>query len=283
VGRLKGLRHRLQPRVDFQFNQTATVDGGTFGFGGTRDWANPRRVVNFSLNNALEIKTEVDGKDRRSTFASVNLRTGYDFDTSSPRKWRVLSTSGSVKPDRRVDVRLSMSHSFYNDLNERSLLKPRLESLTVTSNFRFRGQSVLPEDRYDGRNPLQSTGMDFNIERDLYSEHEDVSQPWRFNLSHYFSIRKASFAGSSDSKRSWIKGDLGFNPTPSWRVAYSANYDLEDTRLTAQNLTLYRSLHCWQARFVWYPTGFNRGFYFKISIKDIPQIKYEYRQGGYGF
>ncbi|HCR17045.1 MAG TPA: hypothetical protein DIU35_06140 [Candidatus Latescibacteria bacterium] len=282
IGRLRGLRHRLQPHIDFQYNQSATVDGGTFGFGGIRDWSDPRRVINLSLNNVLEIKTEVEGKDRRSTFASLNMRTGYDFDTSSPRNWRSLTTSGSVKPDRRVDVRLSMSHSFYNERNERSMLTPGLESITVTSNFRFRGQSVLPEDRYEGRNPLQSTGTDFNIERDLYSEHEDVSQPWRFNLSHYYSFRKASFAGSADSKRTWIKGDLGFNPTPSWRVAYSANYDLEDTRLTAQNLTIYRSLHCWEARFVWYPTGFNRGFYFRVNIKDIPQIKYEHRQGGYG-
>lgn len=283
IGRLRGMRHRLQPRVDFQYNQNAQIDGGTFGFGGIRDWADPRRVVNFSLNNALEIKTEVEGKQRRSTFASLNFRTGYDFDTTAPRKWRSLSTSGSVKPDRRVDVRLSMNHSFYNELDQRSMLRPRLESIRVTSNFRFQGRSVLPDDTYEGLNPLQSSGTDFNIERDLHSEHEDISQPWRFSLSHHFNYRKASFAGASNTRESWIKGDLGLNPTPVWRVAYSANYDLVNTRLAAQNLTIYRSLHCWEARFVWYPTGFNRGFYFKINIKEIQQIKFEHRKGGYGF
>ena len=62
---------------------------------------------------------------------------------------------------------------------------------------------------------------DFGFERDLYSDFEDVTQPWRFNLGHHYEIRK--FTGTSQ-KRSWIKADYGFNPTPYWRIDYSINY-----------------------------------------------------------
>ena len=64
---------------------------------------------------------------------------------------------------------------------------------------------------------------------------------------------------------------------------YAVNFDLLPTRrIVAQSLSLYRDLHCWEARFAWYPNGFNKGFYFKINIKEIPQIKFEHRQGGFG-
>ncbi|MDE0462044.1 MAG: hypothetical protein OXH93_06540, partial [Caldilineaceae bacterium] len=67
------------------------------------------------------------------------------------------------------------------------------------------------------------------------------------------------------------------------RIDYSINIDvLPDAKISAQSLSLYRDLHCWEARFSWYPAGFNKGFFFKINIKDIPQIKFEHRRGGFG-
>ena len=95
-------------------------------------------------------------------------------------------------------------------------------------------------------------------------------------------MRKGKTNQTPDVTRSWVKADLGFNPTRAWRINYGINYDIERRDLTAQNMSVYRDLHCWEARFSWYPTGFNRGFYFRINIKGIPQIKWEYREGGYG-
>ena len=282
IGRLRGLRHRLQPRLDFQYNQTAQVQGGTFGFGGQHNWDDPQRSLNMSLNNTLETKTEVDGKEHRSTFATAGFNTGYNFDITSAQKWRPLQTSVSVKPDQRVDIRLSTSHTLYDSLDQRALLHPRLQSFTITSNFRFQGKGAHPPNQTPNFSSLSPTGSDFGIEADPYADIQDATQPWRFNLSHYFDFRKPIFTGGANQKRSWLKGDLAINPAPGWRFNYSLNYDLIDARVTAQSLNIYRSLHCWEARFSWYPTGFNRGFYFKINIKDIPQIKYEHRQGGYG-
>ncbi|MGA1199869.1 MAG: putative LPS assembly protein LptD, partial [Candidatus Latescibacterota bacterium] len=50
IGRIKGFRHRLQPRISINYNQNASLIGGTFGFGGTRNWDDPRRSLNFGLN-----------------------------------------------------------------------------------------------------------------------------------------------------------------------------------------------------------------------------------------
>ncbi len=279
VGRLRGIRHRLQPQIHFNYNQTGSIFRGTFGFGGHRNWHDARRSVNFHLGNTLELKTQRDTDVHRFILATLNLSTGYDFD-SPGQKWRPLRTSASLKPDRRADVRIAVTHRLYDEAGNRSLLRPRLQDLTITSNFRFSGGRFTQRDHTSS--PAFSDGVDadFGFERDLYSDFASAGQPWRFNFSHHIAVRR--FANTS-SKTSWVKADLGVNPTQNARIDYAINVDiLPNAKLSAQTLSLYRDLHCWEARFSWYPTGFNKGFFFKINIKDIPQIKFEHRRGGFG-
>ena len=277
IGRLRGIRHRLQPRIDFRYAQSAQVNDGTFGFGGNRIWNDAQRSLNMNLGNTFEIKTEKDGREQRATFATLNFSTGYNFDIPASR-WRPLRTAASVKPGRRLDIRLNMSHAFYDDLGRFS--SPRLRTLTVTSNLRLRGGAGTELSSLDHTGGFGLPGSDFGFEGTLYGEVDDVSQPWRLNLTHYFDLYKL---GATDRKRSWVKADVGFNPTRAWRVNYAINYDLMDTRVTAQSLSVYRDLHCWEASFSWYPAGLNKGFSFRINIKEIPQIGLSHRQGGFGF
>jgi hypothetical protein len=275
IGRIKGFRHRLQPRISINYNQNASLIGGTFGFGGTRNWDDPRRSLNFGLNNALEMKTEHNEDVRRFTFATLNIDTGYDLDNTL-QKWRDLNTTASIKPNQRIDMRLTMRHEL-QDLSGN--FNPRLESFTITSNFRFNGgqSTATPQNSYQ-----TSTQTNFGVESDQYENFGDTSQPWRFGLTHYINYTKLSPTEPA-SKRSWVKADLGLNPTSRIRLDYSVNLELVPTRsLVAQSVSLYRDLHCWEARLSWYPTGFNKGYYFKINIKDIPQIKFEHRKGGFG-
>ena len=283
IGRLRGIRHRLQPQIDFRYYQTARVDGATLGFHGRREWNDARRTLNMRLNNTLEIKTETDGKVRRSTLATATLSTGYDFDASPMRRWRDLRTSASIKPARRIDVRLNMTHTFYDATGRPHLYRPRLRTLSVNTSLRFSGRTDSESDpiRY-GRSMLPVSGTGFNFEDDVYRDFGDATQPWHFNVGHYFSYRESFAAGFGSTKRSWVKADLALNPTRAWRLNYSVNFDLIDTRLISQTLYVYRDLHCWQAAFNWYPTGFNKGFHFKLNIKEFPQIKVEHRRGGYG-
>ena len=275
MGRIKGFRHRLQPRISINYNQNASLIGGTFGFGGTRHWDDPRRSLNFGLNNALEIKTEHNDDVRRFTFATLNIDTGYDLDNTL-QKWRDLNTTASIKPDQRIDMRFTMRHELQDFSGN---FNPRLESFTITSNFRFNGgrNTSTPQNSFQ-----TSTQTNFGIESDPYENLGDTSQPWRFGLSHHMNYTKLSPTQPA-SKRSWVKADLGLNPTSRIRLDYSVNLELVPTRsLVAQSVSLYRDLHCWEARLSWYPTGFNKGYYFKINIKDIPQIKFEHRKGGFG-
>ncbi len=262
------------------FSQSGSIEGGTFGFGGVRSWEDASRSLNMSLSNSFDIKTEHDGDERSFTLATVGLFTGYDFDEET-LKWRPLRTSASIKPDSRIDVRMDMTHLLYDENNQRSLSHPRLRRFTVTSNFYFQGRIQDEPEESPSNQLLDPIQSQYGFEENLYDNAYDSTQPWRFSLSHRYEFQKGTNFTSS-LNRSWVKANLGLNPTPNLRIDYAINYDLVHTRTTAQSIALYRSLHCWEARFSWNPTGITRGFYFKINIKDIPQIKYEHKGGGLG-
>jgi hypothetical protein len=52
-----------------------------------------------------------------------------------------------------------------------------------------------------------------------------------------------------------------------------------ETKFVSQRIEFYRDLHCWEARFVWEPTGYREGYYVRINIKAIPEIKLERIKG----
>ena len=107
-------------------------------------------------------------------------------------------------------------------------------------------------------------------------ERTPISGPWQFNLSHYYGRYKTL---TSSKKTSWIKGSLRFNPTARWRASYTFNYDLKGKKMTAHDFSIYRDLHCWEARIQWTPSGYREGYYFLMHIKELPDVKIEKKKG----
>ena len=73
---------------------------------------------------------------------------------------------------------------------------------------------------------------------------------------------------------------MQINPTPLWRVIYSMSYDIAGHGVTTQSFKFYRDLHCWEAEFDWVPGGGTQGYYFRINVKALPDVKIEKSEGG---
>ena len=92
-------------------------------------------------------------------------------------------------------------------------------------------------------------------------------------------IRISGKAKYSDKK--WkivspmITLNSGVNLTNSWVLTLGGSYDINLKKTTTPNLALSRDLHCWNFKFLWYPTGLSKGFRLKINIKnpDLQDIK----------
>ncbi len=290
IGALKAIRHVVEPRASFRMQHRRITQGGTYGFGGETDPIKPRRSLNLSLNNLLQIKTQKGKKERKLTLATLNVSTSYDFEKET-RPFSDLRTSLSIKPVRRFDVRFSALHSLYDQDDTFDPLRPDLKNMSVTSSLRFSGGGSGKTSETTGlrssTDPFLHRASD-SEERPLIpsldtkedGERTPASGPWQFQFSHYYGLYKMA---TSSRKTSWIKGSLRFNPTTHWRVSYAFNYDLEGKEMTAHDVSIYRDLHCWEAQFQWTPSGYREGYYFLLNIKELPDIKIEKKRGRGGF
>ncbi|UCD16889.1 MAG: hypothetical protein JSV44_10585, partial [Candidatus Zixiibacteriota bacterium] len=63
-------------------------------------------------------------------------------------------------------------------------------------------------------------------------------------------------------------------------IRYSQYYDVANHKTISRRIEIERNLHCWQGKFYWIPDGSNRGYYFRINVVQIPEIKFEKSESG---
>jgi len=156
--------------------------------------------------------------------------------------------------------------------HRRSLLKPRLTSLTISSGVRT------------GYHP--SGGKKDNEESDkkqpdLFEKRLSPTEQGNLgiDLALAYSYSESRGAGKP-VKSQWLNVSTEIQPTLKWRMEYECRYNVISKRIESQSLNIGRDLHCWQMSFNWIPSGAVAGYYFRISIKTLPDIKIESSRGG---
>ena len=107
--------------------------------------------------------------------------------------------------------------------------------------------------------------------------------PWNFSATLSYTDNR--YNPNNPSKKIWARTQLEFNLTKNWKISYNAQWDLLEGKAVSQDFVFYRDLHCWEASIAWTPTGYNKRFYFKISVKSpmLRDIKFEKGTGLSGF
>lgn len=72
-----------------------------------------------------------------------------------------------------------------------------------------------------------------------------------------------------------IWGTLTIQLTQNWKATASRRYDITNKKLTGENYSIYRDLHCWDAVFNFEKLGEQWRYDFKIRLKALPEIKVE--------
>jgi alcohol dehydrogenase class IV len=85
---------------------------------------------------------------------------------------------------------------------------------------------------------------------------------------------------TADTLSKGYEFELTANPTKNWRVDYSAQFDFESRKMISQYYSVKRELHCWEAQFTRSISGGFTEYYFKINVKNLPEVYYE--QGSRG-
>ncbi|MCK4506119.1 MAG: LPS-assembly protein LptD [Candidatus Aegiribacteria sp.] len=246
---IEAFRHTITPGVSLQWapdrfiNDDGVVEADSAGneYYTFSDFGLPSgsRTVSFNLQNRLEGKRRENNRISRFEIASLTFSTSANLDDKET-PFSPLMASLELSPFSNFSVRGNGSWDFYEN---------EFSNMSVSSNLRLSG--------YD-RTLLPDSG---SVERGL---------PLRLTLSHYY---RYGLHGEDDISKLRVSASLDL--TPGWSLEYSAYYDLSGESFINQSYTLRRNLHCWEAVFVRHISDLDSGFYFRINIIDVPDIKIE--------
>lgn len=263
IGPITGFRHVVTPTFSFIWKPEIKKHDKLLFYTGKGGAGRKQRTLSFSLSNILWMKTEKDKKEKKFALFDLSTHVNYNF----VAKTRKLSTLRSVLRSYaipNVDIYMSATHDFYDEkTNEIKMKPPRLLNFSINTNINLSGKAF----------PSTSAVAD----TETVSASRAQSKSWGLRISHRYSERRV-YGGVI--KNQWASISTGFWLTSNWHLNYVNRYDFVQKKITERSFELYRDLHCWEARFSWVLQGYRSGYYFKINIKSLPEVKIEKSRGG---
>jgi lipopolysaccharide assembly outer membrane protein LptD (OstA) len=274
LGPLRALRHVMTPSVSYSWQPEYKKGSEYKTYTGKGVSTSKVKRLSLSLANLFQMKTETGGQERKTDLFSANFSTSYDY-LAPARKWGDLRSSVRSRALPNIEITIGATHSFYpKEGDELRLLEPRLLSFSASTTISLRGRGETELRGREEELPVAGAEAIFGPER----ERGDVKGlSWNLRLSHRYS---ESRAGASKSITRWFDLSGELSPTTNWRVAYTSRYNVEAKRIVEQQFQVHRDLHCWEFSFFWIPTGVRRGYYIRINIRAIPEVKIEKSEGG---
>ncbi|TMQ59590.1 MAG: hypothetical protein E6K75_03905 [Candidatus Eisenbacteria bacterium] len=287
IGPLRAVRHVVTPSVALVYQPSypklnyldpAGILRPRFtGLPGIGLSSSETRLLTFSLRNDVHVKWG-DAAQPKVLNNLIQLATFGSYDLLANRSGRRplsdLNSSLSIHPVTQGSIDMTFAHNPYDG---------KLLSFGVTSGLFFRGvkRSQLQEETVQLDPAAQAvqapTGW---VPPTLISS----DLPWTFSisLSHSGSAQRLSTGGYSRWRNSPTTANtsIGISPTQHWRVDYFAQFDVTGRKLTSWNYSVKRDLHCWEAQFTREFSGGITEYYFKINVKNLPEVYYE--QGSRG-
>lgn len=266
---LEVLRHTFRPSTNITYARTFREYNKIYQplFAGTPDKA--IRTMGIGFNNLFQAKIERDSTTIKPTLLTgPNISTSYNFDT---KQWNDIKTDVSTTLGKFLTVNVHFAHSLYQETGNAllattssTLLRELSRTITITSSGAAQGnQSYYNDIRRFSNDPFYSyAGTPLTTTR----------KPWDVSAG-YRIVHTQNKAYTSKTQN--LTGRASYYLTRNLKATYRGIYNLTNNEFVSQQIELFRNLHCWEARLSWTPTGYRRGFFFKVNIKDIPDIKVE--------
>ena len=288
VGPLQAIRHVVTPSLSISYSPSFAKPG----------WGYVRRYRDSSGNEITydPFKNSPLGNTPARKVLNLSFKIGNEFDYKwgtgkQVQKGKLLTWSMSGNYNAAADsLRLSnISNSFrfylgkFLNLDLRSKVdlyehdssgakidrfsRPRISSQSLNFGFKLTGHGWKPQTAQDSTADTAAVG-DFGLGQSSRLSPGDVTggELWQASFSLAYNFNHTNpFAKAA--KSFWLNTVLDLRPTRSWKVRYSARFDLLKHRLVSHNLSLNRDLHCWTLQFNWQPSGRYSSWNITIRVK----------------
>jgi lipopolysaccharide assembly outer membrane protein LptD (OstA) len=260
LGPVRALRHVMTPSISYTHRPDFTeYDGRFWSLPGISGAASESRSASLKLSHRIQAKVRQGGEVRKmNNLLSLDTSTDYDFlykDRGKVTGFSTIRSNMRFYPSRVVTFDLSFS-------NEPVHLD--FESLNLTTRFSYQGSDPVHPFFFEPNLPEEPV-----VPEDVRGSQTAVpsAKPWYVNLMYRFT---KDFDGGDDTY--WMELAAGLNLTRNWRVDYSGRFNLSENEVAYQEYSVYRDLHCWEARFVRRYSAEEWQYYFRINIKAHPEI-----------
>jgi len=264
---LEGLRHVISPSVSFSWSPEVTKNDDVKAYTGAGSGGSESKRMNFSLGQTFQIKIRSGETVKKMDILTIGNSLSYDFEAED-RKFSYLTTTvrTPLLKDYNISIDASFTHDLYNpDTQELEWWSPYLLSMRISTSFSTRGilWEYMPNDS-------ASSGL-------IGGSQSGLKQNWNLSVQHHY---EEYGRGSAFSKTHTVSLSAAVNLTPSIRVTYAQTYNIVNDNTVSRRIEITKNLHCWQGQFYWVPDGSNRGYYFKLNVISIPDIKFEKSESG---
>ena len=259
-------------------------------------------LVSFSISNNLEMKIRskkdtITGTKKMNLIDNFTINFSYDIAKDS-LKWSPVGLSGRTRLFKNLDLTYRSAFDPYildstgtKNLNQTEwsvnhrLLRLKQTNWAVSLNWRLNSKDFEKKKETTptaqgsqtpvlGENAQLPAGSDAELADVLSNpdEYIDWSIPWDLTISYSFNYNVVRNYPNYELERTekivqtlGLSGNLSI--TPKWKVGFMTGWDFEDNDLSYTSINIYRDLHCWEMRFSWIPTGYQKSWNFTINAK----------------
>jgi lipopolysaccharide assembly outer membrane protein LptD (OstA) len=257
IGSLVGVRHTITPSVSYGFTPKLTAS------------QRKSQSVAWSLDNSIDLKLKKGGQEVKSSDVLAWYLSGsYNPELPADRAFSDIGSTTRLRLGSLMSFNLNNRYATYRgrivstdfsmDLNLRGTLRypatwTALQQERIAAAEAEQAKSAAPRDEAEGAGPRAAGG-------------------WSLAVGYNYG---SSGEGIYRTKRSNVRYNASGQLSQGWKLTFSGYYDIDARNFTQQSYSLVRDLHCWQASFTHQRTGNDWRYYFEISIKAHPDIKYE--------
>ena len=293
---IRAMRHQVNPSVTFSYRpdysdpfwgyydevqrdsigntlRYSFFDNNAFS---DRPTANGNGVLNFSLQNTLEMKvrdrsdsTKADGEKKVKLFDQFSFNTQYRFAADS-LKWQPLSIAfrTSIFKGLGVDATATLD-PYARSANGRPIdqfqydIDGRIGNWTnarlrLNYNIRPKKSKQSPSKGGDQEDKPDYRAIGY------YTDFVDFSLPWNMKIAYNLAY---SNNGVNENITQIIDLNGQFQLARNWQIGYRTGIDIRKQELTRTSIDIYRDLHCWEFSLGVIPFGFQERYTFQINVK----------------
>jgi len=280
---LMALRHVMSPSVSFNWAPAITKNDAVKSFARVGSGGGQQLSLGFGLRHLFQAKVKSGEEEKKLDLLSISSGSSYNF-KGGERKFGNLSTTISSSLIRNVNLQGRLTHTLYDENDDLIWKSPSLRSFSISASFQARGsvaddyvrQSVDPGFRQDTLGYEGTNGLDLDVSSQTSTMPGGAS--WNLNFTHNYSESRQY--GTTTNRTHWLRFTFNVDITENWKIKYSQTYDFVRHESVDKMIDIFRKLHCWEGHFYWIPTGSRQGYYFKINVVSIPDIKVEKSESG---